>query len=244
MTLLRTALALGGVAIGLTAAAAPASAQFYLRSHDFRGETVKGTEAGLGQVLPGATDTEIRAAMAWNLRAALNVAALQCQFEPTLLTVTNYNAILTDHQAELKASFDALNKYFTRTAKSAKEGQTALDQFGTRLYSSFAAVAAQLNFCQTASEIGREAVFTPRGQFGDLALTRIRELRNSLTPYGEQHFSRALGRDYASQPRIDPVCYDKKGRWVVKKCGAFVWPPAPVATAAAAPTAATQTAAR
>ena len=31
--------------------------------------------------------------MVWNLRAALNVAALQCQFGPTLLTLPNYNAI-------------------------------------------------------------------------------------------------------------------------------------------------------
>lgn len=247
MTLLRTALAIGGAAIGLVAASAPASAQFFLRSHDFRGTPVKGTEDGLGQPLPGATDAEVRAAMAWNMRAALNVAALQCQFEPTLLAVTNYNAVLTDHQAELKTAFDTLSKYFVRTAKTPKAGQTALDQFGTRLYSGFATVAAQLNFCQTASEIGRDATFTPRGQFGDLALARIRELRNSLTPYGEQHFSRVLGRDYATQPRIDPACYDKKGRWVVKKCGEFVWPPAATAVAAGAtpaPVAVTQTALR
>jgi len=234
MTLLRTALALGGAAISLTAAM-PASAQFFLRSHDFRGEAVNGREDGLGQVLPGATDAEIRAAMAWNMRAALNVAALQCQFEPTLLTVSNYNAVLTDHADELKASFDTLNKYFTRTAKTTKAGQTALDQFGTRLYSGFATVSAQLGFCQTASEIGRDAVFTPRGSFGTLAMTRIRELRNSLIPYGEQHFQRYLGRDYASKPRFDPICWNKKGEWVTKKCGTFAWPPATTAVAAKAP---------
>ena len=231
MTLLRTALALGGAAIGLMAVTTPASAQFFLRSHDFRGEAVKGHENGLGQALPGATDAELRAAMAWNMRAALNVAALQCQFEPTLLTVTNYNAVLKDHEAELKGSFDTLTKYFTRTAKTAKAGQQALDQFGTRTYSAFATVAAQFGFCQTASEIGRDATFVPRGSFGDLAMSRIRELRNSLTPYGEQHFQRYLGRDYASQPRVDPVCYNKKGEWVAKKCGVFAWPPASTAVA-------------
>ncbi|USU11761.1 hypothetical protein NF701_14665 [Sphingomonadaceae bacterium OTU29THOMA1] len=243
MTLLRTALALGGAAISLTAAM-PASAQFFLRSHDFRGTTVKGHEDGLGQPLPGATETELRAAMAWNMRAALNVAALQCQFEPTLLTVNNYNAILKDHEAELKGSFDTLTKYFNRVAKTPKAGQNALDQFGTRTYSTFATVAAQYGFCQTASEIGRDATFTPRGSFGDLAMDRIRELRNSLIPYGEQHFQRYLGRDYASRPRFDPICWNKKGEWVTKKCGIFAWPPATTAVAATARTTGTETALR
>lgn len=232
MSKLRMVFALGCAATSLVAAA-PAAAQFFLRSHDYHGEEVTGTEANLGQVLPGATPVELRAAMAWNLRAALNVAALQCQFEPTLLTRENYNAVLLDHKDELAGVWQTLTKYFTRTSKTPRDGQNALDQFGTRTYSNFATVSAQLNFCQTASEIGRDAVFAPRGGFGPLALSRIRELRNSLTPYGEQHFQRYLGRDYASKPRFDPICWNKKGEWVTKKCGAFAWPPAAPTTVAA-----------
>jgi len=26
--------------------------------------------------------------------------------------------------------------------------------------------------------------------------------------------------------RLDPICWNKKGEWVVKKCGAQNWPPA------------------
>ena len=231
MTMLRSALALGGVAISL-AAAAPASAQFFLRSHDFHGDVVRGDEEGLGQVLPGATEAERRAAVMWSVRAALNVAALQCQFEPTLLTVPNYNAVIKDHEAELKNSFDTLTKYFVRTAKSKAAGQQALDQFGTRTYSGYVTVAAQYGFCQTASSIGRDAVFVPRGSFNVIAHERIRELRNSLIPYGEQHFSTYLRRDYASLPVLDPKCWNKKGDWQSKKCGATSWPPSGVATAA------------
>jgi hypothetical protein len=232
MTVLRTALALGGAAICLTAAA-PASAQFFLRSHDFRGEAVKGHEDGLGQPLPGATEPELRAAMAWSVRAALNVAA----------TVPNYNAVLKDHEAELKSSFDTLTKYFMRVNKAPKAGQAALDQFGTRTYSGYATVAAQFGFCQTASGIGRDATFVPRGSFGSFAMDRVRELRNSLTPYGEQHFQRYLGRDYASQPRLDAICWNKKGEWVTKKCGVFAWPPAAPTGTASVPAAATTAAA-
>lgn len=223
MTVLRIALALGGAAVGLVAAA-PASAQFFLRSHDFRGETVKGHEDGLGQVLPGATEAELRAAMAWNVRAGLNVAALQCQFEPTLLTVSNYNAILTDHKAELKDSFDTLTKYFVRVNKNPKLGQTALDQFGTKTYSGFATVAAQYNFCQTANDIGREAIFAPRGTFGDIAQRRMRELRNSLVPWGEQKFPR-VHYSNINLPRLDAVCWSKRGDWQAKKCGAMNFQP-------------------
>lgn len=234
MTLLRTAIAFGGAAMALTLAA-PASAQFFLRSHDFRSDTLKGDPSGVAELLPGATDAERSAAVSWNMRAALNVAALQCQFEPTLLTVQNYNALLTDHSAELKGAFDTIAKYFARTNKTPKAGTAALDQFGTRLYAGFTPVAAQYGFCQTASVIGRDATFVPRGGFAAFAAERLRELRASLmAPYGEQHFSRYLGRDYASKPRFDPVCWDKRGDWSIKKCGTFNWPPAAAPTAAIA----------
>lgn len=199
--------------------ATPAAAQFYMKSKDLRGERIRGDEPGIGQMLPGATPDELRAAMVWNMRAALNVAALQCQFEPSLLTVQNYNAILADHKQELAQSYAALGKYFERVAKSKKEGQNALDQFGTRTYSGFATVAAQFGFCTTASSIGRDALYTTRGGFGDIAMTRMREVRNSLTPWGEQQFPRMeVYLTPAFLPRFDKACW-KKDLFVVKKCG-------------------------
>ena len=224
MSVLRFALALGVMATGI-GAAAPASAQFFLKSHDFTGQPVTGTEADLGINMPGATPQEQRAALVWNMRAALNVAALQCQFEPTLLAVTNYNALLTDHKDELKQAFDTVSKYFARTNKTPRAGQAALDQFSTRLYSNYATVAAQYNFCQTASSIGRDAIFAPRGGFYDLAVARTRELRNSLIPYGEQGLPRYVGRDYATYPLLESKCWDKRGDWQVRKCGEMTWQP-------------------
>ena len=222
--MLRKALILGVVLAGLSAA--PASAQFYLKSKTFSGEPVRGDEPGIGQPLPGATPAELRASLVWNMRAALNVAALQCQFEPTLLTVPNYNAILKDHNVELKAAFDTLTKYFARTAKSKPAGQSALDQFGTRTYSSFVTVGGQLSFCQTAAGIGRDAVFEPRGNFGTLAANRMVELRQTLVgSHGEQALFR-MGYIAPRLPRLDPVCWNRKGEWVAKKCGALVWPSA------------------
>ncbi|OWK28143.1 hypothetical protein SPMU_29970 [Sphingomonas mucosissima] len=216
------------VGLGLAAAvmmgAAPASAQFFMKSKDLSGSVVRGDEAGIAQPLPGATEKELKAGLTWTLRAALNVAALQCQFEPTLLAVDNYNAVLTDHRAELKESYDALTAYFKRTNPTVKASQTALDQFGTRTYSSFNAVASQFNFCQTAGNIGRAALYTPRGSFGTLAQERMRELRNSLSPWGEQQFARWFHPE-SRVPRLDKICWSNKGEWQSKKCGALDFPP-------------------
>ena len=220
MSVVRLAGAVALAVCGL--AASPASAQFFMQSHDFAGTPAKGDEPGMMQPMPGATDAEERAGLTWTLRAALNVAALQCQFEPTLTSVDNYNAVIKDHNVELKNAFDTLTKYYTRTAKSKAGGQKALDQFGTRTYSGFATVAAQFGFCQTAASIARDAVVAPRGTLGDVAERRMRELRNSLVPYGEQRFAFYLSRETAATPlpSLDPRCWSKKGDWNARKCGA------------------------
>lgn len=231
------AIAIGMTATGLTAAA-PASAQFFLQSHEFGDGTVKGDEPGMTVSMPGATAAEYRAGLSWTLRSALNVAALQCQFEPTLNSVATYNAILKDHDAEFDKDQVILQKYYARSkgagsataGKGSKAGQAGFDQFGTRTYSAFSTVQSQYGFCQTAAEIGREAVFAPRGTFGDLAERRMRRLRNSLIPAGEERFRYLTGTTMtgANLPRLDAQCWDKKGMWQ-RKCGPLNWPPAALA---------------
>ena len=195
--------------------AAPAPAYLYWTRPSFSGQPAKGDEPGIALPMPGATPKELQANMLWAMRAGLNVAALQCQFEPTLLTVQNYNALLADHRDELAASFATLDKYFARTGGTKAKGQAALDQFGTRTYASFATVAAQYNFCRPARAIGYGAITRPRGAFADLSLDRIRELRNSMVPFGEQQFGRV--DPYPSLPRFDKACWSGKNYKMV--CG-------------------------
>ncbi|NIJ22954.1 hypothetical protein FHT01_000496 [Sphingomonas japonica] len=220
-TLLAAALCMTGAL-----AASPAQAQFFFKSPDLRGPRATGTEPGIvGQTLPDAKPEELRAAMVWNVRAALNVAALQCGFAPTLLTLDNYNSALLDHRDELKASYDTLTGYFKRVNKTTKEAQGALDQYSTRVYQSYSAVAAQLTFCQTAASVGQQVVFAPRGTFGDVAAQRLRELRNSLVLAGEQQFP---GGVYIAPKRplpanfADPKCW-KRNVWQNRRCGAFAY---------------------
>lgn len=213
------------VATGLFAAV-PASAQFFLKPADLAGAPVTGEEPGMtGPALPGATATELRAALVWNLRAALNVAALQCQFEPTLLTLEHYNAALKDHAVELRTSYDTLEKYFVRTMKTQKAGQTELDKFGTRVYSGFSTVGGQLSFCQTAAAIGHDALFKGRGDFGDLAQARMRELRSSLRAWGEQYrpVRRPAFMSVAIPPFSNNKCW-KRGVYDARRCGALQYP--------------------
>ncbi|MGC6401213.1 hypothetical protein ACNI3Q_11620 [Sphingomonas sp. FW199] len=205
--------------------AAPAHAQFFLKPYDLTSPPVTGAEPGIiTQLMPNAKPDEQRAALVWSVRAALNVAALQCQFEPTLLTDENYNAMLRNHREELADSYKAIATYYEReNPKNKRAAQTALDQFNTRIYSGFSTVSAQLMFCLTAESIGREVVFTPRGSLHTVALRRMRELRGSLVPWGEQQFYGWQAPELAYAFRVpaafgQPNCW-RKDEWQPKRCG-------------------------
>lgn len=211
--------------IGLAIAAAmflpgAAHAQFYLKSPNIAAPPMTGNEPGvLGDPFTGASPAVIRAAMVWNVRAALNVAALQCQFAPTLLTVPQYNAMIADHQRELKASYDTLVEYFRTRGKNAREGQQLLDRFNTRVYSGYSTVTAQLIFCQTANKLGAQALFQERGKLGELAAQHLGELRNSLRPGQEMQFP---GLYYAQLPVLpsfgDQRCW-RRDEYQPRRCG-------------------------
>lgn len=206
------------------AAANPASAQFFFRSHDMSGAPVTGAEPGILPPMPGATPAELSAGLVWQLRSALNVAALQCQFAPTLLTVSNYNAIIHDHDAEFDAAQKTLGAYFARVNKTKKAGQSAFDQFNTRVSSDFSTVSAQYSFCQTAGAVGQAVLFAPRGGVKAIAEARMRELRNALVPWGEQYFPGSVVLNVPSYvPRMDDACW-KKEEWNDRKCGAYPYP--------------------
>ncbi len=200
--------------------AQPATAQLFWQLPDFKGAPIVPGEAGVGEALAGATPEEERAAVAWQLRSGLNVMALQCQFDRTLLTENTYNTILTNHKAELEAAYAKIGGYFKRTIKNPKAAQGALDRYGTRTYIGFSTVRAQLGFCQTASNIAHAAAFAPRGSFTILATERLRELRNSLVHVGEQLFRFPRPQVTILYPSFDRKCWDKKDTYRTK-CGVY-----------------------
>ncbi|MBW4329824.1 hypothetical protein KY084_02905 [Stakelama sp. CBK3Z-3] len=201
--------------------ATPASAQFFLKPVDLSGPRVTGAEPGMvGQILPQATQAELDAALVWNLRAALNVAALQCNFEPTLLTLDYYNSMLKDHDEELDRAYKTLGDYFIRTSENKKKGITAFDQYGTRIYSGFSTVGGQLSFCQTAADIGRQVLFSPRGSLDKIAHDRMYELRRSLLAWGDQAYRGYFALALPRLPNFNEDCWDD-GEYRSRRCGDF-----------------------
>jgi len=216
--------------------AVPASAALFWLPPDFSGAPVSGAEPGIGLPMPGATEKELQAHLLWNMRAGLNVAALQCQFSPVLLSVRNYNDLLRQHGAELAAAYTTIGGYFKRTgggaaaagtakgkgkAKAKPSGiswQTALDQYTTKTYNGFSTLHAQLGFCETAGAIGREALDQPKGSLYLTAQARMREFRNSLIPQGDRLFGRQLATiSTRPLPPLNEDCWDKNNV-LRKKC--------------------------
>jgi len=173
--------ALAATAMLLAVAPAPASAQLFITRPDLRPAAIEASDPLVGLPIPGATAAEYRSHLLWNLRSGLNVAALQCQFSPYLRTVPNYNGFLAHHSAELASAYTTLNGYFKRVHGAAK-GQKLFDDYSTMTYNNFSTLQAQLGFCQTASEILKSSLATPKGQLATFAQQRMRELRNSLVP--------------------------------------------------------------
>jgi hypothetical protein len=196
-----------GAAMALCGQASSASAQFFWSPPNLATAPVTGAEPEAGLAMPDATPTELRAGLVWHLRAALNVAALQCDFAPTLLTVSNYNAMLAQHKTELASAFDGVAAYFKRTR--GLNWQKQFDQYGTRIYSGYSTVQAQRNFCQTAGSVGREAIFADRGKLYEVANRRLGEVRKSLVMSGEQYFTNPAYNYHATLPLLTKQCWKK-----------------------------------
>ncbi|MGE5723072.1 MAG: hypothetical protein ACM3YM_11495, partial [Sphingomonadales bacterium] len=202
-------------AIGLSA---PSQAQIFLKDPGFSHGDVEGADPLVGLPLPGATPTEYGAHLLWNLRAGLNVAALQCQFSPFLRTVDNYNGLLAHHSKELMSAYTTLGTYFKKKY-GPSEGQRLFDDYSTKTYNNWSTLYAQYGFCQTAADIAKEGIERPKGQLYLTARGRLRELRSSLVPTNA-----VVAFDYNPYsianiwlPPLDDRCWDRKGN-LRKKC--------------------------
>lgn len=145
-------------------------------------ESKTGVHVGQAATMRQLTEAEAEANAVWNLRAGLNVAALQCQYSRFLGTVRTYNDLLKHHSAELTAAQTTMLAHFKRY-----DGTRALnsfDQYTTKTYNSFSTLDAQYAFCATAGDVGRGALMLTKGSFGKYALAQLPVLRSSLTPTG------------------------------------------------------------
>ncbi|WP_353217843.1 hypothetical protein [Sandarakinorhabdus sp.] len=129
-------------------------------------------------LLVRATPAEARAHSIWMLRAALNVAALQCQYSVFLRTVDNYNQMLRKHGQEVAAAQTIMVGHFTRTVK--KGGDASFDRYNTRGYNSFSTLDAQYNFCWAAGQAGLAVKLADVGGMAQAAEVHLPQLRAAL----------------------------------------------------------------
>jgi hypothetical protein len=189
--------------------AAPAPAQLYLSPPDLRASPIEPSDPLVGLPLPGATAAEYRANLLWNLRAGLNVSALQCQFSDYLRAVPNYNGLLAHHSVELAAAYTTLNNYYKRTLGA--KGQKAFDDYSTITYNNWSSAQAQQIFCQTATNITKAALAAPKGQLYPIAQARMRELRHALVPaYEPRPAYRPYLIRFSHPPLLAANCYNKR----------------------------------
>ncbi len=154
-------------------------------------------------VLRMTTKAEDEANAVWNVRAALNIAALQCQFSPFLATVKNYNDLLKQHGEEITGAQVTMIAHFKRYdgARAANN----FDQYTTRTYNSYSTLDAQYSFCDAAALVGRQLLTIPKGQLGAIAKIDNPIMRASLVP---KPLSPALAEIDIAPLTVEPISTD------------------------------------
>jgi hypothetical protein len=107
----------------------------------------------------------------WHLRAALNVAALQCARSSASPLVKDYNLILARHRTVLAQAYAAKQARFQ--AAGGKAWQQAMDRHLPRLYNHWAWPPAQDRFCAAAAEAARRASLVAPDGFAVYALRAL-----------------------------------------------------------------------
>jgi hypothetical protein len=129
-------------------------------------------------VMKPMTPAETEANAIWNVRAALNVAALQCQYSKYLATTPNYNAFLKHHADEIAKAQATMIAHFKRY--DGAKANAAFDTYLTKTYNSYSTLDAQYQFCEAAGIVGREVLAIPKGKLGSEAIRRGPQIRASF----------------------------------------------------------------
>ena len=115
----------------------------------------------------------------WNMRSALNVAALGCRGAEDVVLTVNYNALLRSRRAALAAALKAVETRFR--AEQGAKWQSAQDTHMTRIYNFFAAPSAQQRFCAIATAVSEEVKAVPSTDLPAYAAAALRRLEAPFT---------------------------------------------------------------
>jgi hypothetical protein len=110
----------------------------------------------------------------WHFRAALNVAALNCQGPIWGEIAQNYNKVLTVHKARLAVANTAVDNEYRKRYP----GQNALrvrDTKMTDLYNYFSLPPVKQEFCDTALRKTQEAITLPLNTFPEYSMGALND---------------------------------------------------------------------
>lgn len=108
----------------------------------------------------------------WNFRAALNVAALNCQGPVWGVIAQNYNQLLVVHKKRWAASNTAVDNEYRKRFP----GQNALrvrDSRSTDLYNYFAFPPVREEYCNTSLRMSQEMLAVPAASLPDYSVNSL-----------------------------------------------------------------------
>ncbi len=125
-----------------------------------------------GELAPGLRDSDA----IWQVRSALNVAALNCRKQAHAAITSNYNLMLKRQRAVLAAAYAAEQEVFRRDF--GKRWQSAHDAHATRTYNLFAQQSLRPRFCDLATRISSRASSVEETAFPAFAMISLSRLRH------------------------------------------------------------------
>lgn len=117
----------------------------------------------------------------WNLRSALNVAAIGCRGSEGAALVNAYNAMLTADSKPLKAAYDGSRARYK--ASFGKEWETQWDQQSTRVYNFFSQIVAHAEFCIAAAAVADQVKAVPPASLPTFAAAVLPRLEQPFTNF-------------------------------------------------------------
>lgn len=113
-------------------------------------------------------------AQVWQLRSALNVAALGCTRAGDMEITSRYNAMLKQHGTLLTQAY--LEKESQYRKLHGRRWQSVQDRDATKLYNRYANHPQLDVFCKEASKIARDALRVPTENFARFAAAALPRL--------------------------------------------------------------------
>ncbi len=91
----------------------------------------------------------------WNLRSALNVAALNCETTRYPGILPAYSELLSENRTTLRRTNNELTAEYRD--RYGAEWRSAMDSYMTQVYNYYALPPAQRQFCDTAAQVAQES---------------------------------------------------------------------------------------